>query len=58
MDKNLPCIKVDVKVDVKVAIARETAEMCLKIVEMYVNDGNARVIAEREPNGDVRYHFD
>lgn len=54
MDKNLPCIKVDVKV----AIARETAEMCLKIVEMCVNDGNARVIAEREPNGDVRYHFD
>ena len=54
MNKNLPCVKVDVKM----AIARETAVMCLKIVEMYVNDSDERVIEEREPNGEVRYHFD
>lgn len=27
-------------------------------VEMFVNASNARVVADREPNGDVRYHYE
>jgi hypothetical protein len=49
---------VDVTVNLSMNIDKCTAEGCLKIVEMYVNANNARVIADREPNGDVRYHYE
>lgn len=49
---------VDVTVNLSMNIDKSTAEGCLKIVEMYVNTNKARVIADREPNGDVRYHYE
>nr|DAV58917.1 MAG TPA: hypothetical protein [Caudoviricetes sp.] len=49
---------VDVTVNLSMNIDKCTAEGCLKIVEMYVNANNARVIADREPNGEVRYHYE
>lgn len=49
---------VDVTVNFSMNIDKCTAEGCLKIVEMYVNANNARVIADREPNGEVRYHYE
>lgn len=49
---------VDVTVNLSMNIDKSTAEWCLKIVEMYVNTNKARVIADREPNGDVRYHYE
>jgi hypothetical protein len=51
-------LSVDVAVNLNMSIDKSTAEGCLKIVEMYVNANNARVIADREPNGDVRYHYE
>lgn len=49
---------VDIAVNLSMNIDKSTAEGCLKIVEMYVNANNARVIADREPNGEVRYHYE
>lgn len=49
---------VEVKLNLSMNIDKCTAECCLKIVEMYVNANNARVVADREPNGDVRYHYE
>ena len=49
---------VDVSVNLNMNIDKSTAEGCLKIVEMYVNANKARVIADREPNGEVRYHYE
>lgn len=49
---------VDVSVNLNMNIDKSTAEGCLKIVEMYVNANKARVIADREPNGEVRFHYE
>lgn len=49
---------VDITVNLSMNIDKCTAEGCLKIVEMYVNANNARVIADKEPNGEVRYHYE
>lgn len=49
---------VDVTVNLNMNIDKSTAEGCLKIVEMYVNTNKARVIADREPNGEVRFHYE
>ena len=51
-------LDVDVTVNFSMNIDKSTAEGCLKIVEMYVNANNTRVVADREPNGDVRYHYE
>lgn len=56
MRNNKP--EVDVTVNLSMNIDQSTAEGCLKIVEMFVNSSNARVVADREPNGDVRYHYE
>lgn len=49
---------VDIAVNLSMNIDKSTAEGCLKIVEMFVNSSNARVVADREPNGEVRYHYE
>lgn len=51
-------LNVDVSVNLSMNIDKSTAEGCLKIVEMYVNANKARVIADREPNGEVRFHYE
>ena len=51
-------LDVDVSVNLNMNINKSTAEGCLKIVEMYVNANKARVIADREPNGEVRFHYE
>lgn len=51
-------LSVDVAVNLNMNIDKSTAEGCLKIVEMYVNANKARVIADREPNGEVRFHYE
>jgi len=51
-------LDVDVTVNLSMNIDKSTAEGCLKIVEMFVNANNARVISDREPNGEVRYHYE
>lgn len=50
--------EVEVTVNLSMNIDKSTADGCLKIVEMFVNASNARVVADREPNGDVRYHYE
>lgn len=51
-------LSVDVAVNLNMNIDKSTAEGCLKIVEMYVNTNKARVIADREPSGEVRFHYE
>ena len=52
----------DLTVDIKakLCVDRETAELCLKMVEIYCNANNVQVVAERDPyqvGGDVHFHF-
>lgn len=54
MNKDSACINVNVKT----VISRSTAEICLKIVEAYVNDDYANIIVERRPDGRAEYHFE
>lgn len=54
MNKDSACINVNVKT----VISRSTAEICLKIVEAYVNDEYANIIVERRPDGRTEYRFD
>lgn len=51
-------LDVDISVNLSMNIDKSTAEGCLKIVEMYVNANKARVIADIEPNGEVRFHYE
>ena len=55
----LPDLTIDVKA--KLNVDRDTAELCLKLLEIYANSNNIDIIAERDPyqiGGDVHFHFE
>lgn len=47
----------DLTVTVKLGVDRDTAETCLKIVQMYCNENGLKVLAHREMDGTVRFEF-
>ena len=49
-------ITVDVKANL--TVDRGTAEGCLKLVELYVNQTGKRIIGEREEDGTDSFHFE
>ena len=53
----------DLTVDVKAKmnVERDTAELCLKLIEIYCNANNIDIIGEKEPyqiGSDVHFHFE
>ena len=47
-----------VEVKAKMTVDKRTAEGCLHLVEMFVNDTGAEIIAEKDANGEVRFHYE
>ena len=49
-----------VDINAKLGVDRATAELCLKMVEIFCNANNLNVIAEKDPyqiGGDVHFYF-
>lgn len=42
----------------KMTVDKRTAEGCLHLVEMFVNDTGAQIIADKDANGEMRSHYE
>ena len=47
-----------VEVKAKMTVDKRTAEGCLHLVEMFVNDTGAQIIANKDANGEMRFHYE
>lgn len=45
-------------IGVSLSVDEKTAQACLKIIEMYVNQTGADIIGHREDDGSIAYHFE
>lgn len=45
-------------VGISLSVDEKTAQACLKIVEMYVNQTGADIIVHKEYDGSISYHFE
>lgn len=46
-----------VEVKAKLTVDRKTAEACLKMVEMYVNQSKDDIVADRDENNELTFRF-
>ena len=46
------------EVKAKLTVDRATAEACLKMVELYVNNNGVNVIVERFENGELKFYYE
>lgn len=46
------------EVKAKLTVDRSTAEACLKMVELYVNNNGVNVIVERFENGELKFYYE
>lgn len=46
-----------VTIDARVSVDKKTAEACLALIELYVNEHDVNIIGERSENGEVSFHF-
>ena len=56
MAKVLDNVVVEVKA--KMTVDRATAEACLKMVELYVNNNGANVMVDRLENGELKFYYE
>lgn len=47
-----------VKVKAKMTVDRETAEACLKMVELYVNSNSVNLVCDKSENGEVQFYYE
>ena len=47
-----------VEVKAKMTVDKRTAEGCLHLVEMFVNDTGAKIIVNKDENGEMRFHYE
>ena len=47
-----------VEVKAKMTVDKRTAEGCLHLVEMFVNDTGAKMIVNKDANGEMRCHYE
>ena len=47
-----------IEVKAKMTVDKRTAEGCLHIVEMFVNDTGAKIIVDKDANGEMRFHYE
>jgi hypothetical protein len=48
---------ITVEVKAKLTVDRKTAEACLKMVEMYVNQSKDDIVADRDENNELTFRF-
>ena len=59
MEENLmKANELTVEVKAKMTVDKRTAEGCLHLVEMFVNDTGAQIIADKDANGEMRFHYE
>ena len=59
MEENLmKAEELTVEVKAKMTVDKRTAEGCLHLVEMFVNDTGAKIIVNKEANGEMRFHYE
>ena len=46
------------EVKAKLTVDRETAEACLKMVELYVNSSGVNVMVDRLENGELEFYYE
>lgn len=49
---------VTIEVSAKLTVDKKTADVCLKLVEMYVNQTGANIIANRNENGEMEFNYE
>ena len=47
-----------VEVKAKMTVDKRTADRCLRLVEMFVNDTGAKIIVDKDENGEMRFHYE
>ena len=47
-----------IEVKAKMTVDKRTAEGCLHLVEMFANDTGAQIIADKDANGEMRFHYE
>ena len=47
-----------VEVQAKMTVDKRTAEGCLHLVEMFVKDTGAKIIVNKDANGEMRFHYE
>lgn len=47
-----------IEVKAKMTVDKRTAEGCLHLVEMFVNDTGAKIIVDTDANGELRFHYE
>ena len=47
-----------VEVKAKMTVDKRTAEDCLHLVEMFVNDTGAKIIVDQDANGEMRFRYE
>ena len=58
MEENLmKANELTVEVKAKMTVDKRTAEGCLHLVEMFVNDTGAQIIVDKDANGEMRFHY-
>ena len=59
MEENLmKAEELTVEVKAKMTVDKRTAEGCLHLVEMFVNDTGAQIIAHKDANGEMRFYYE
>ena len=59
MEENLmKAEELTVEVKAKMTVDKRTAEGCLHLVEMFVNDTGAKIIVDQDANGEMRFHYE
>ena len=46
------------EVKAKLAVDRETAEACLKMVELYVNANSVNLVADKSEDGELKFRYE
>lgn len=49
-------LTVNVKTDL--TVDKKTADVCLKLVELYVNHNNVNILADRKEDGSLEFRFE
>lgn len=47
-----------IEVKAKMTVDKRTAEGCLHLVEMFVNDTGAKIIVDTDANGEMRFNYE
>ena len=50
--------EITVEVKTKMTVDRRTAEGCLHLVEMFVNDTGAQIVVDKDENGEMRFRYE